>query len=414
MKYMDCISFTLAQQTVAAAMRMVQLRKEVVPLEEALERTAAQDIASEEEVPPFNRSTVDGFAVRSVDTFGAGEGAPALLEVSGEVMIGNEPQRVIGAGEALVIPTGGMLPVGADAVLMLEYAELPDATTLLVGRVVAPGENVIRRGEDVARGDMILQRGQRITPRHIGLLAACGCAELTVYCRPKITIISTGDELVDLRVTPRKGQIRDVNSYLLAALLRTVGCTVCDVGIVRDDGREFAACLAKNSQSSDVVILSGGSSVGARDYTVQAIEDQPDGKIVFHGVAMKPGKPTIFGLAGGVPVFGLPGHPAAALTVGEQLVLPAIAELYGREGSEDRLIFPVRMGRNVASAPGRDDFIPVRLETNCKGYIAEPILGKSGLIAIQRTAHGVLHISADKSGVYQDEIVNVQLLRQII
>jgi len=410
MEFYECIPLRLAQQQIREAVDTFVPRREIVPLEQALGRVTVEDIRAREDLPSFSRSTVDGFALASADTYGAGEGAPAMLTVNGEVAMGQVPREKIIPGQATAIPTGAMLPAGADAVLMLEYTEQPDAETLLAVRAVAPGENVIRQGEDVAQGGCVVAAGQKLGPRDIGLLAGCGCTEIEVVTQTRVSIISTGDELVDIRAPLTAGQIRDVNSHAIGALLATAGCQVRTLGIVRDDFLQFAALLSAAVQDCDLVIISGGSSVGARDYTVRSIEAQTGGTVCFHGVAIKPGRPTIFGMVGSVPVFGLPGHPAAAMTVCEQLVVPALRQLTGQIiGREFGLI--ARLLRNVASTPGRDDFIPVRLVADGDGYAAEPMLGKSGLISPQAQAEGILHIAAEKSGLYKNDLVQIQLIK---
>jgi len=409
MDYFNCISLNEAERLILHGFSGLQAEIEQVTLPEALGHILAEDIISKEDLPPFSRSTVDGFAVRSMDTFGAGEGVPALLNIAGEVAMGEQALFSVQPGQAVAIATGGMLPVGADAVVMLEYTERPDNSTLLVVRTVAPGENVIVKGEDISAGHCILRQGRRILPQDIGALAACGYSIVPVRRKPVVVIISTGDEVVDVPCSPVNGQIRDINLYTLSAMLEDAGCIVKRYGIVKDNYEDLLTALSQSILHCNVVVVSGGSSVGARDHTVRAIQELGKKDVLFHGVAVKPGKPTIFGRIGNVPVFGLPGHPVAAMTVCRQIVTPAIQSFLGQAVGEVYTI-PARMTRSMASVPGRDDYIRVRLIRKSDGYWAEPILGKSGLISTMCTASGIVHISADKGGLYSEEIVEVEII----
>lgn len=412
MEFFQCMSLKEAQHVIVESLKKRTISSETVHLVNALGRIAAEDVVAKHDLPPFSRSTVDGFAVQSADTFGASEAASSLFSIIGEVAMGEERQMEIFPGNAVGIPTGGMLPAGADAVVMVEHVEQPDSKNLLVLRMVAPGENVIEKGEDVQAGTTIINQGQSIAPQHIGMLAACGYANISVYKKLEVGIISTGDELVGIEEPIKFGQIRDVNSYALDALLLEMGCTVTQMGIVKDSYENFFSVLSKAVDTYQLVLISGGSSVGARDYTVKAIDALGTPGVLIHGIAVKPGKPTIFGMTNDVPVFGLPGHPAAAMTVCKQLVKVAVKALMGAEQKVESFGIPACLARNVASAPGRDDFITVKLTKENGTYIASPILGKSGLIRIMAQADGTIHIPADKSGIYSGEIVEVILDKQ--
>ena len=409
MEYFNCISLNEAEQLVLNELDGLIVGNEQVSLLESLGRIAAEEVVSKEDLPPFSRSTVDGFAVRGMDTFGASEGVPALFDIVGEVAMGREAVVQVKPGHAVAIPTGGMLPIGADAVVMMEHTERPDNNSLLILKVVAPGENVVVKGEDISAGRLLLCQGQKIMPQDIGALAACGCVAVSVRQRPEVVIISTGDEVVDVACTPVSGQIRDINSYALAAMLEDVGCIVKRYGIVKDQYEELLAALSQAVVGSNMVVISGGSSVGVRDHTVRVIKELGKSDVLFHGVAVKPGKPTIFGMIGKVPVFGLPGHPVAAMTVCNQIVKPAIQILLG-QAIRDVYTIPARITRSMASVPGRDDFIRVQLIKKSSEYWAEPILGKSGLISTMSAADGIVHIPADKGGLYSEEMVQVELI----
>jgi molybdopterin molybdotransferase len=411
MEFFQCMPLNKARELIADSLNSIPDNSETVHLADALGRVAAEDILAEENLPPFSRSTVDGFAVRSADTFGASEAAPSLFTIVGEIAMGEQAVIELLPGQAAVIPTGGMLPAGADAVVMLEYSEQPDTNTLLVLKMAAPGENVVVRGEDIQSGSIILEQGQRIAPQHIGALAACGCANISVCKRVKVALISTGDELVDIHEPLGLGQIRDVNSYALGAMLSEAGCVVKRMGIVEDNYERFFDALAGAVATCQLVVISGGSSVGARDFTVKAIAALGAPGILIHGIAVKPGKPTIFGMVSTVPVFGLPGHPVAAMTICDQLVKLAVRKLVGQKQPLETVSIQASLVRNVASAPGRDDFINVRLSKQGGKYTADPILGKSGLISIIAQADGMMHIPADKSGFYDGESVEVLLIK---
>lgn len=411
MDFFQCVSLSKAQELIADHLKEVGIQKEVVSLPEALGRIVAEDMLAQEDLPPFDRSTVDGFAVRSADTFGANESSPALFMIVGEVAMGESGTLVLQPGQAVSIPTGGMLPVGADAVVMLEYTEQHDETILMILKMVAPGENLVAKGDDIRSRMTIVKRGQKIGPQHIGALAACGWAQIPVAKRVEVAILSTGDELVDIHETPQRGQIRDVNSYALGAMLSEIGCIVKPMGIVKDSFEQFYNALVKALATCQLVVISGGSSVGVKDYTEKAINALGTPGVLIHGVAIKPGKPTIFGMVGQIPIFGLPGHPVAAMTVCQQLVEGAVRFLGGQKQGGDELPILACLGRNIPSVPGRDDFMNVRLSRQDGKYIATPLLGKSGLISTMSEADGTIHIPADKSGLYQGESIEVRLIK---
>ena len=405
MDFLECMQLDQAQALIRQKMQGIIMEQEAVDLENALGRVIAVDLFAKEDLPPFSRSSVDGFAVRSADTFGANEGSATFLKVTGEVLMGRLAEGRVGSGQAIAIPTGGMLPENADAVVMLEYTERPDSNSLLIHKAVAPGENVIRKGEDISCGAKLIKKGTCISPQIIGLMAACGYSTVLVRKSINAAVISSGDELIEIDEVPSPGQIRDINSHALAAFLRGMGCETHRLGIVKDDHAQFLDTLHEAVEFYDLVVISGGSSVGAKDFSVAAIEKICTSGIVFHGLSIKPGKPTIFGMAGKVPIFGLPGHPLAALTVCGEIVKIAIRQMYGQTEIEEETLIPAILSRNLASAAGRDDYVNVRLIRHGSRYIAEPLLGKSGLISVMAQADGILHIPADKTGVYAEELV---------
>lgn len=412
MEFFNCISLTKARALIKNVLPECTSAVEEIELIEALGRIVAEDIAAGGHLPPFNRSTVDGYAVLSRDTFSAGEGVPVMLDIIGEVFMGQSADYTITSGQAVIVPTGGMLPAGADGVVMLEHTEQSDQETLLVVKPIAPGENMVVKGEDINPGTVFVTAGTRLTAAEIGALAACGIARVKVRQRLTVGIISTGDEVVDVIVVPENGQVRDINSYTLAAMLTEADCQVTRYGIIKDNYADLLAAIGKAAGENQLVLVSGGSSVGTRDHTVQVIEELGEKKVIFHGLAVRPGKPTIFGVINNVPVFGLPGHPVAAMTICQMVVMPLVSRLQGCRSLKGGWKIPARLTRNCASAPGRDDFLRVKLTWQDGEYQAEPVLGKSGLISVMTQADGVVHVPADSSGLYAGDVVVVEVMRE--
>lgn len=388
------------------------LPSERVPIQEACTRILASDIKAAEPVPNFARATMDGFAVRARDTFGASENLPALLEVAGEVLMGGMPKTAVGPGKAVSIPTGGMIPEGADAVVMVEYTAALDERTIEVNRPVAPGDNILRAGDDIRLGDVVLKKGRRLRPQDIGLLAALGITEVDVHRIPKVAVISTGDEIVPVptRHLP-PGKVRDINTYALAAQLEAAGAEVEMQETVSDRLDNLIDACRKALENHDMLVLSGGSSVGVRDYTLQVLESLPDPELLVHGVAIRPGKPVILGRTGSTFFWGLPGQPVSALITCRVFVIPSLYRLQGRDGSES---FLLRQGtravlnRQLPSVHGRTDFMPVFLSEGEDARLeATPIFGKSGAIGILARADGYVVIPEHVEGLDQGTEVTV-------
>lgn len=381
---------------------------EEVELACALGRVLAADLAAGEDVPPFERSTMDGYAVHAADTYGASESVPALLKVVGEVKMGEEPAFVLSRGQAAAIATGGMLPAGADAVVMVEYTQEVAEGEIEVTRTVAPGQHVVRRGEDVVRGRVLIRRGQRLRPQEVGLLAALGQTRVAVFRRPRVAVISTGDEIVPVEETPAPGRLRDVNSYSLSALVEQEGAQPLRLGIVADRFEDLLSRCRAGLEAADMVIISGGSSVGTRDYTLAVINSFEGARLLVQGVALSPGKPTILADVAGKPLWGLPGHVASAMLVFRTLVAPLLRHLAGlsAEGGWHAPLV-ARLTRNVASALGREDWVRVRLRREDGGLLAEPVLGKSGLISTLVAADGLIRIDLNSEGLDAGEAVEV-------
>ncbi|WNC16491.1 gephyrin-like molybdotransferase Glp [Brevibacillus brevis] len=380
-------------------------------LPNALDLVLAEDVVSDEQVPHFARSTVDGYAVRARDTFGASDSLPAFLDVTGKIEMGKEASSYLKEGQAQSIPTGGMLPDGADSVVMIEHVEEVD-DLINVYRQVAPGENVIRAGDDVQTGELVIEAGKRLRPQDLGVLSAIGKTKVRVYPSPIVAILSTGDEIVPAdRKVLAPGEIRDINSITIAAAARQCGAEVIDGGIVPDDYPLFVQRAKELYDRADLLLLSGGSSVGTRDYTEQVMQSLGEPGVLVHGVSIKPGKPTIIAKAGGKPVMGLPGHPASAMIIFHLFVAPLIRRLQGESPSPYDRRLPARISRNVASAVGRSDYIRVKLEEREDGLWATPVFGKSGLISTLVKSDGMVEISANKEGILEGEVVQVHLFR---
>jgi len=407
-------AFTVFEARREIARRMILPRRtKTIPLTEALGFRASGGIKAPGDVPGFHRSTMDGYAVRARDTFGASEGMPAYLDLAGEVLMGQNVAGQVQTGQAWRIPTGGMLPAGCDAVVMVEHTEELDARTIGVTRPVAPGEHIVRRGEDIADGELIIPAGQLIRPQELGVLAAAGITMVEVEEPLRVAIISTGDEVVDPAATLAPGQVRDINSYTLYGLVRRAGSVPALAGIVGDDQVKLKEAMERELSRSDLILLSGGSSVGARDVSARVIESLGPPGILFHGISIKPGKPSIGAVVEGKPVFGLPGHPVSAMVVFALLVEPLVSNgRYALGGEEFLLEFPVtaRITRNLASAAGREDFVRVALRQSGGELLADPVLGKSGLIATMSRASGLARIPSEAEGVEAGELVRVKLI----
>jgi molybdopterin molybdotransferase len=405
----DFFQVKTVQQVKEIIRGFAPLETEGVRLEDALGRVLASDVTIPQDMPPCDRSAMDGYALQAQDTFGASEASPALLEITGEILMGETPSQGIQPGEAVKIPTGGVLPPGADAVVMVEHTQTIDEHTMQVYRTVAPGENVMQRGEDLKAGEQILEQGQLLRPQELGLLALMGSEHVTVYRQPLVGIISSGDELVPIDATPTIGQLRNTNSYTAAALTRQAHALPQPLGIVKDNLDELRERLAVGLQTCDVVAVSGGSSVGTRDLTIQVIESLPDAEVLVHGVAVSPGKPTILARAGTKLIWGLPGHQVSAMVIYTTLVIPSLWRLAGRRDWEGPYGWPIRAiaSRNIPSAQGREDYVRVKLSVQDGELMAAPLFGKSGSISTMVKGDGLLRIEMDSEGIQKGEAVEV-------
>ena len=402
---------TIAQsrEKLKAAVAEKKQAIEFVKLEDALGRVIASDLVSPEPIPHFRRSTVDGYAVRSSDTHGVTDSIPVFLEMVEKIAIGTSAVRTIGPGQCAYVPTGGMIPEGADSVVMIEYCETFDADSIAVYDSVSAGRNVVGVGEDIREEALFLKKGTKIRPQEIGVLSSAGVHTVPVYKPWKITIISTGDELVPADQKPGPGQIRDINTYVLEAMSEKYGFEVAGKYVLKDRRELLEEAVKKALQTSDLVAVSGGSSQGEKDHTASVLDQLGDPGVFTHGIALKPGKPTILGYdkPSETILMGLPGHPAAAMMVFELLAV----WLYRSETCQQAPKNTVaKMAVNVAGAPGRATCLLVELKDGPDGYIVEPILGKSGLMTTLSRAHGYTMIEVNKEGLKAGEPVQVVLL----
>ncbi|MGM0549258.1 MAG: gephyrin-like molybdotransferase Glp [Bacillota bacterium] len=400
-----------------------KIKRETIKLDQSLGRVCGEDIKAKENLPPFSRSTVDGFAIKAKDSAGASATLPTYFEVIGEVEMGKKTNLSLKTGEAIKIPTGGMLPAGSNAVIMIEYTDYLDINMIESSKAVAAGENVVLAGEDIKKGSTLLEKGHRIRPRDIGAMAGLGITELSVYNKPEIAVISTGDELVDLDEASGPGQIKDINSYSISSLLNSYGALTRRVGII-EDNFDLLLKAVENNLDSDLILISGGSSVGTKDMTINVLDAIGKPGVLLHGLAIKPGKPTILAIINGKPVIGLPGHPASAWTVSRVLIKPIIQFLRGEIDAEkigfidqksDKnnfdFSFKAELTRNISSDKGRKEYIPVHLFENKKDQLmAEPIVGKSSLITTLVYADALIEIDTFEEGKNKGEKVKAKLI----
>jgi molybdopterin molybdotransferase len=415
-------SLRTADQAYEAIGALPPLPTETVTARDALGRVLAEDVAAVDDIPHFLRSNMDGYAVRAADTFGADESRSVRLLLAAEVAMGAEATTPCAPGQAVRVSTGGMMPPGADAVVIVERTEErrrgDGAVDVLVRAGVVPGQNTVAVGEDLRSGDLVFRAGHRLRAGDVGALCGIGRTEVLVHRRARVAVMATGDEIVEPDAPLPPGKVRNINQYLLASMGRALGCEVLDLGVVPDDEAALRAALTRATSETDAVFLSGGSSMGTRDLTLAAIEALPDGALVFHGIAIAPGKPTILARAGAAAIMGVPGNPAAAAVV---FTLFGSALVRVLEGEKiDRILrnrprLRARLAESVTSTPGREDYVRVRLEDgdgNDRATLpqAVPLRGKSVAISTIARADGLLRIPASTEGIDAGQEVDVWLL----
>jgi molybdopterin molybdotransferase len=378
---------------------------ETVPLALAYGRVPAADVFAPAALPGFDRSSVDGYAVRAADTYGSSESIPGYLRVVGEVRMGAAASVQVDPGTAVAIPTGGMLPAGVDAVVMIEHTQETTSDTVEVVRPVAPGENVVRFDEDVAAGGTIAPRGRPLRAQDVALLAAAGVVAVPVRVAPRVTILATGDEVVPPD-TPAlsPGQVRDALSVSVGALAREAGGEPSTPTIVSDEDGALREALTAAVGASDVVVICAGSSVGMRDQTAGAVAGLPNSETWCHGLAIKPGKPTLLAHSDGVPIIGLPGNPRSALVVFRLIGMPLVRRAGGWTTEPVAGTIHATLARDLPSAAGRLDVVQVRLGDD---GLAEPIFGSSALLSVLTAADGYVVVPEDANGLSAGEAVEV-------
>jgi len=400
------------QEALRALLQVSSVGSERIPTVRARARVLAEDLYSSVDLPHFHRAAMDGYAVKAKDTFGANQSLPAYLKLAGVVEMGKEATQRLGAGEAIRISTGGMMPPESDAVVMVEYTDETDAGLVEIHRSVSPWQNVIQIGDDIKKRELVFQRGRRLRAHDLGALTGVGVSSVPVYMRPRIALISTGDEIVDADTDPMPGQVRNINQHSLAGLIEGCGAKLRDWGVIRDDKDQLIRAIGEALQWSDLVLLSGGSSMGAKDIALEAILSFPDSEFIFHGISVSPGKPTIFAKACGKPIMGLPGYPVSALVIFDLFAAPMLRKIGGEEVTginQFEKTLRATLKTNVASQIGREDYVRVTLERDSERWLATPLPSKSGAIFTLVKADGMVRIDLNQDGLEQGEEVEVIL-----
>ena len=400
------------QEALRLLLQVPPVTTERVPTVRARGRVLAEDLYSAVDLPHFHRAAMDGYAVKAKDTFGASQSLPAYLKLAGVMEMGKEAARPVATGEAIRISTGGMMLPESDAVVMVEYADEVEGGLVEIHRGVSPWQNVIQIGDDIKKGEMVFQRGRRLRAHDLGALTGIGISSVPVYRQPRIALISTGDEIVDADTDPLPGQVRNINQHSLAGLIEECGGELKDWGVVRDDKDQLTKAIGEALEWGDLVLLSGGSSMGAKDIALETILSFADSEFVFHGISISPGKPTIFAKACGKPILGLPGYPVSALVIFDLFAGPLIRRLAGQDTETvTRFTKTVQatLKTNISSQVGREDYVRVTLERDADRLLAIPLPTKSGAIFTLVKADGMVRIDLNQDGLEPGEEVEVIL-----
>jgi len=415
-KFLDLKSIEQFWKIVEKKLGIKPNKKEMINFKESINSILAQDIKATENLPAFDRSTVDGYAVKSQDIQGVSQSLPTYLNLIGSIKMGEKADLEIEDGQAAYIPTGAMLPKGADCVVMVEQTENISDHMVEIYQTAGVGENIIKKGEEIKKGEVILKKGHRIRPRDMGIFAGLGITEFAVYKKPSVAIISTGDELVEPEEKMKFGEIRDINTYTISYLLSEINAEVTQVGIIEDTYEKLKSSIEKYLDY-DLILVSGGSSAGLKDVTVDVINELGEPGVLVHGLKVKPGKPTILGKINNTPIMGLPGHPGSAWIIANKFVLPLVKLLSGQYDvnnvrkniNKEDIIQPAILSRNISSDKGREEIIPVLIEEKEGEKFAKPLLGKSSFMRIFIESDGYLEIEAAKEGIEKGQKVNVYL-----
>nr|WP_300006196.1 molybdopterin molybdotransferase MoeA [Tissierella sp.] len=409
MDFFNVVSTKKALELIEENFKDYNFHLEEVEILDSLDRIIGEDIYSGVDVPQFNRSTVDGYAIVSSDSHGASDSIPSVLEILGEVRMGKKADKKVSPGGAVYVPTGGMIPQGADTMIMIENTEKLDDSTLLINKPLSNGENIIAKGDDIRKGSLVLEIGRKITPQVMGVMGALGQMKIKVFKRPKFYIVSTGDEIVPIEEELEFGKIRDINSFALSGEIRKLGGEVVGSSIIGDDFHLLKEEVEKAVELSDIVLISGGSSVGTLDFTKDVIASFKGRGVFIHGMSIKPGKPTIVGEGLGKPIFGLPGHPVSSI-----IVFKALVEEFVKTKMNQKEIKPqvkARMDSNFPSSPGKLTYQMVKLKREEDGgYLAVPNFGKSSMISLLKDSDGYVVLEIHEEGVYKGEERDVFLL----
>ncbi|HZH93886.1 MAG TPA: gephyrin-like molybdotransferase Glp [Tissierellaceae bacterium] len=407
MEFFRVVSVNDARDLIKNEFGNYLMGSEEVSLVQAQGRVLSDDVVSDINVPEFDRSTVDGYAIQVEDSHGATESIPSILEVLGEVLMGETPNYEVKTGQAVYVPTGGMMPMGATGMIMIENTEKMDQETVLLFKPISKGENMVFKGEDIKTGQVALQAGRRIGPNEIGVLASLGIKRVKVIKRPQVYILSTGDEVIDLDEELQMGKIRDINSYALSAMIKEMGAEVAGREIVKDNYELLMSGVKNALKEADIVLLSGGSSVGTRDYTHKVITDLKGKGVLAHGLSIKPGKPTIIGDGQGKLIVGLPGHPVSSIVVFKAIVQPYIQSLL-KAPSHSRMVEAITT-HNFPSSPGKETYHMITLKEEDGKILATPSFGKSGMITLLSRSNGYIVIAEHEEGIDKGETREVYL-----
>jgi molybdopterin molybdotransferase len=410
MKFFRIVSAAALRETIRETFGAFRLSAETVPLRSAASRVLASDMISPEDAPAFDRSQVDGYALPSASTTGATESIPSVFRLAGRVKMGEAATVTADTVSCIYVPTGAMMPGGADCAAKIEDCEeLPDGM-IAVFRPHSPGENVLRRGDDCREGMLVLAKGSVLFPRRIAPLAALGFMEIPVVRKPRYAVVSTGDEIVPEGIPPAPGQIRDSNAPSLAAMTEAMGGEISGFSRSNDDENSLLQVLREAVESSDCVLVSGGSSVGERDHVRRVIGELPGSRILAHGVGLKPGKPAIVAsLPGGKAVFGLPGHPASSAAVFLALVGAYHESVTGQTEAPARTV-RARLDGSLRSSAGMETWQPCTLSEQNSELIATPLFGRSGSVTLFSRADGFLVLPPEVEGLENGADVSVRLL----
>ncbi|WP_130807790.1 molybdopterin molybdotransferase MoeA [Senegalia massiliensis] len=408
MDFFNAVTVERARELTLEKFKDFTFQTEKVDILNANRRILSKDLYSSINVPEFNRSTVDGYAIKVNDSHGANDSIPSILNIVGQVEMGEYTDLEVNSGEAISVPTGGMIPEGADGVIMIENTEKMDEHTLLIQKAISKGENIIFKGDDIKKGNIALKKKKALNPEDIGVMAALGIKSLEVYKKPKFFIISTGDEIIDIHEELSIGKIRDINSYTLKSSIENINCEVVGKSIVKDNYSILKDEVNRALGISDILLISGGSSVGTRDYTYNVINSFDDSEVFVHGISIKPGKPTIIGKIKNKLVVGLPGHPVSSIVIFKALVEYFIYKKLNVEKIIPSIL--AKVDYNFASSPGKKTYQMVNIKKHEDEYHISPSFGKSGMISLLSNSNGYIIIDEYEEGINKGETRKVYLL----